>query len=57
MLLKGDNMRTRMDTHGWVNFARNCPKCNTFIPKYIRLCPKCGSYVRRTHNGMIVVAK
>jgi rRNA maturation endonuclease Nob1 len=40
----------------WVNFNRNCPNCNTYIPKYKRVCPSCGKYVKSV-QGKVLIAK
>jgi rRNA maturation endonuclease Nob1 len=40
----------------WVNFNRNCPKCNTYIPKYKRVCPSCGRLVKNI-SGKVFLAK
>jgi rRNA maturation endonuclease Nob1 len=40
----------------WVNFNRNCPNCDTYIPKYKRVCPSCGKYVKSV-QGKVLIAK
>jgi hypothetical protein len=55
---KMNNLRRISEKRGmtWINFNRNCPKCNTYIPKYKRVCPNCGKYVKSI-QGKVCIAK
>ena len=55
---KMENLRKAIEKKpiSWINFNRNCPNCNTYIPKYKRVCPSCGKYVKSV-QGKVLIAK